>query len=253
MKLYFYADEKITDKELHQLHKDYSAFIKEHTGISPVITTTSTNFTDYPVYPDNDGDARPEHGYVKRLVEDVEGVKGKFGVDHIFLLIHEDNWKSSGPKADALAKEWGTKPGNIWGVNFSYVHGPYHVHYCRYDKDNLANAFGTVYHETHHSFDALCKVETREDITPLLKVDNYDRDCTHGNAAHWDYIRYKENAESLALIKDHLVAAYEARREKEQEEQRERIWGLKKTLLGLLKRKLYQLRAHLNRKNGLSG
>jgi len=253
MKLYFYADETITDKELYKLHKDYSAFIKEHTGISPIITTTRTDFTGYPVYPDSDGDARPEPDYVKGLVKDMEAEKGKFGVDHIFLLIHEDNWKSSGPNADALAKEWGTQSGNIWGVNFSYVHGPYHVHYCRYDRDNAANTFGTVYHEMHHSFDALCKVEAGKDITPLLKVDNYDRDCTHGGAQQWDYIRYKENAESLALIKDHLAAAYQARRDKEQEDKQEQILGLKKTLVGLLKKYLYQLRARLNRKNGLSG
>lgn len=223
--------------------EEYSAFHKQNSGLTLEYTTIPYDFTDYPTYTDGDGDQRPTKALLEALTARVTKKYGKYGADHVKLLIHEDNWKSDPPG-----------PGNgIWGTNWSYVYGTFHVQYCRWDKDNPANTFGTINHEDDHTYDALCATEIGINIAPILNVSNYDAQTTHGDRAnggknaYHGYIRYQENAKKLKVLAPYLQAAYRKRQERHVEE----IRGMQKTVINLLEKVVYLYRQLINKKDGV--
>lgn len=217
MKLLCLRDRTIPAKDYHRWMTNFNNFIFQHTGLKPVFDDRLVDFAGYPTYTDSDGDQRPTDKYLKTL--------GNLEYDHIFMFVHENNWKSP----------------TIWGTNYSYSLGDYHLHYCRWDKDNEANTFGTSYHEWMHALDALIKVELGEKIN----FDGaWDRCAVHGKCPTHDYIRYKENVEVLRPIGKQLYRAYKQR---ELNRLKEKV-GLLQTIV-LLRRKLAML---LNQKNGVS-
>lgn len=221
MKTYALLDNKISDGQVETFSKEWSAFIKKHTGLTPVITALREDYTNYPVVPDADGDMRPTDAFLKALTTKVDALVGEYGTDHIFVFIHRDNWKSPG----------------IWGTNFSYKYGNHHVHYCRWDSQNMANTFGTAYHEWMHSLDSLVMSETGTDIESLFEQtacwSSWDGTVVHGNRfvdckkSPYTYIRWQENTDALQYVAQHLIEAYSQRRKKE-------LIAKNKTLLGLL-------------------
>ena len=153
MKLHCIRDKKITDQAYNKWVTSFNNFISDHTDLAPVFTDEARDFSDYETYIDSDGDVRPTEEYLAEL--------GSPEYDHVFFFVHEDNWKSDPPG-----------PNNgIWGTNYSYSIGDYHIHYCRWDRDNDANTFGTSYHEWMHALDALIKVELDEKINFRHQVD----------------------------------------------------------------------------------
>lgn len=231
-------DNKISDKDYKKWVKDDTAFWKEHLGITPTYEVVDTDYSDYPTYIDGKL-IRPTYNYLQELTTSVVKKHGDFAFDFIMVMIHEDNWKS-----DTTPD---IKGDGIWGTNYSYVFGKQCLDYCRWDKDNSANTFGTAYHERHHSFDAIIKVETGIDIQPILRVTAYDHQITHGNLKPWKYIRHKENLESLRIMKPYLVKALEVRKAKHEEVMK----GLMKQIINLGTQLLYLLRMEMNRKYGL--
>lgn len=232
----------LKDKKIESLkvwQKEDIAFWKEQLGIVPTYEVIDVDFSDYPTYVDEDGDIRPTQAYLQSLTDLVVKKVGQFGCDFIIMLVHEDHWKS-----DTTPD---IKGDGIWGTNYSYTFGKQCLEYCRWDKDNPANTFGTAYHERHHSFDALIKVETGVNIEPILGVTGYDKSITHGGAKPWKYIRHKENLDSLRLMKPYLIQAFEKRRERHEED----LMGMQRTIIKLATQVLYLLRAKLNRKNGV--
>lgn len=230
-------DKKISAIAFDIWKKEDTAFWKTHLGITPTYEVEATDYTNYPTYVDSDGDIRPTHEYLKSLTQSVVKKHGEFAFDFLMVMIHEDNWKSDNETTRG-----------IWGTNYSYVFGKQCLEYCRWDNDNSANTFGTAYHERHHSFDAIVKVETGVDVHPLLNVTKYDHEITHGNNPNWKYIRHKENLESLRIMNPHLVAAFAKRKERHEEI----ITGLMKTVITLATQVIYLLRARLNQKDGVS-
>lgn len=231
MNCHVLKDRKITDREYQTLITDFTDFVKAHAGISPTFTTEERDYFDYPTEEDGDGDIRIAHAFLTRLTDQVKADRGKFGVDHVFILIHQDNWKSVRPGK-----------GGIWGTNYSNIYHGYHVHYCRFDRRNAANSFGTFYHEWHHSLDALIKTELGINVAPLLRVQHYDRGITHGGEQPWEYIRWKENAASVAYLAPYLAGAYAKRRKLE----------TMSTLAYTLKNLVHLYRELLNKKNGVT-
>lgn len=222
MKLLCLRDKRIGDQEYNRWEAAFSSFIYDHVSIRPTFTTKVQNFVNYPTYIDSDGDVRPTEDYLATL--------GSEEYDHIFMFVHEDNWLSDPPG-----------PNNgIWGTNYSYSLGDYHLHYCRWDRDNDANTFGTSYHEWMHGLDALIKIETGETIN---FDGHWDRCAVHGRCDGYSYIRYKENVEVLFPIKQQLQQAYKQR---EINRLKKKV-GLLQTIL-LLVRKLKML---VNQKNGV--
>lgn len=208
MKHAILLDSKITQHEYDAWRKEDSAFWKEHTGITPTYGTLRMDFSDYPTEIDSDGDIRAKASWLQSLTDQVVSIYGQFGIDFIVVAIHEDNWKSA-PEGK----------GGIWGTNYSYRFGKQHLQYCRWDRDNPANTFGTLYHERHHAFDALVKQETGLSVEGSLgaPVGSYDRCVTHGKCPPWKYIRHKENTRSLNKMRPMLEAAYKMRRKRHQE------------------------------------
>lgn len=223
MRCLIYKDKQISSPGYNKLLKSFTDLVEKHTGITPEFTTQEKDYSDYPVFIDSDGDFRPTGSYLATF----DGNK----YDHVFILIHKDNWKSDPPG-----------PNNgIWGTNYSYIWGDWHTHYCRYDHQNSANALGTFYHEWMHALDALVATEIGVSVEDMIAVDDFDRDVVHGGDGRYDYIRHNENAEVLALIQDELKEAYAVRRKKDT--QRDII-----TKLQLVVRYLRML---ANRKNGI--
>lgn len=242
------VDEKITAEELLAWKLEDDLFWDNYTGITPEYWEQRYDFSEYPTVWDSDGDARPDPEWVTRLTDEVHAKYHDFGTDFVMLLVHEDNWRSAGPLFDQLRAEAGFKPKNgIWGTNFSGIYRNYHVQYCRWDRDNPANVFGTMYHERHHALDALIKTEIGVDIRPLIGVENWDRGCTHGAEKPWVYIRHKENVDALKRIAPYLKLALNKRQKRHDERLRKM-----NLIISLLGQVVYWLRKRLNAKDGVS-
>jgi hypothetical protein len=173
------------------------------------------------------------------MVDKVTKKYGKYGTDHIKLLIHEDNWKSD-PEGS----------GGIWGTSWSYVFGNFNLCYDRWDKDNMANSFGTINHEDDHAYDSIIHTEIGIKIETILGIEDYDDQTTHGGRfttlpAYHGYIKYKENAPKLKKMAPYLQAAYKKRLERHTET----INGMQKTIIGLLEQLVYLYRQRINKKS----
>lgn len=231
-----FLDNKIADSDFEQWRIEDASFWKTNIGVVPTYEVIRADFTTYPVAPDLDDDLRPTADYMKALTKQVESTYGPYGCDFIIMFVHQDNWRSSDP----------AKGKGLWGINFSYVYGSQCFDYCRWDKKNPANTFGTAYHERHHSLDAICKVELGLDVLPLLNAVNYDQGITHGKEAPWKYIRHKENLDSLKVLAPHLREAFAKRLQRHQN----RLTA-KKTIISLLGQIAHLLRMKMNKKDGL--
>ena len=187
-------DTKIDKDEALALLDEYSDFIKKHTDIDCTWWVERHDFSSVPTVPDEDGDLKPTREYRKELQSNVHNRYGDYGTDNILWWVHEDNFLFKG----------------IWGTNWSYNFYPYSLHLCRWDKDNPANTFGTLYHEQMHSFDMVIRKELGIEINE--EFIDWDSRVVHGNGP-WDYIRYQENTKALEVIASRLKQAYDKRKE----------------------------------------
>jgi hypothetical protein len=189
-------DLKIDKDEALALLDDYGEFIKEHTGIDCTWYVERRDFSVVPTMADSDGDLKPTREYRKAVEADVFKRYNTYGADNIIMWVHEDNFLFKG----------------VWGVNWSGNFHKYSFQLCRWDKDNSANTFGTLYHEQMHSFDWVIKDELGIDIDGKFQGD-WDSKVVHGRG-NWDYIRHKENTKALKQISGYLNRAYVSRKEK---------------------------------------
>ena len=216
-------DTKIPKDELLAMLDDYSDFMEEHTGIKPVFWVEQRDFSSVPTKVDDDGDMKPTNDYLRALSKDVESRYGEAGTDNVVMLVHEDNFLYKG----------------IWGKNWSFSLGSYSLQLCRWDRDNVVNSFGTLYHEQSHSFDAVVKKETGIDINKTLGFD-WDRQV-HGKDG-WDYIGRisgRENTKALKQVAPYLKKAYKVREERHMKKigLMEQIVKIVSTLISLLQKK----------------
>lgn len=235
MRILVLKDARITNAEMERLEKDFIEWMETNADITPKFTYLVRDYNDYPTYVDSDGDIRPTDTFL-RAEADEAYKRYRRSVDHVFVLVHEDNWKSDPPG-----------PNNgIWGTNYSFIFRDYQLHYCRFDRDNPANSFGTFWHEITHSFDALIETYTGFDVTTLfanMPAKKWDWGMTHGNCCGNKYIRWKDNAPALQAIAPHLRQAYEKRHEITDAET--------KKLIDLLKQIIVLYRMLLNMKHGV--
>lgn len=237
MRNLFFKDKSIPQAKFDLLLTQYSEFHKKASGLTLNNIVIEYDFKNYPTVLDSDGDDRPTDAFVKALVAQGEAKYGKYGFDNVILEIDLANWKSG---------KTATRKG-IWGTNYSYKYGPYHVQYCRWDPKNIANSFGTLNHEQDHSYDALVAAEIDVQIAPILGVDNYDRNTTHGQpVALHGYIKYQENAAKLKKIAPYLKSAYQKRLD----QHTATIIGKQKSIIKLLEDFLEWYRQKQNIKNG---
>jgi len=232
-------DTKISNNSYEEWVGDDTAFWKKYIGITPEYTLIRQDYSTYPIFVDGAGNIRPTDAYLKSLNDQVVAKYGEFAFDFVMVMVHEDNW---------LSDPLGDKGKGIWGTNYSYIFGKQCLDYCRWDRDNSANTFGTAYHERHHSFDAMIKQETGIVIEPSLSVGigKYDNCITHGNCDPWKYIRFQENTKSLEIMAPHLRKAFSLR------EQKHRDNDKRKELIGVLQDLVYLLRMQLNSKYGVT-
>lgn len=269
MRLLLLCDLKITDQEVKEVTNQFTAFIKQHTGITPTYFIQREDYTSVPITLDGDGDARPTETYMKALHDDVLKRYSKDGVDYVTMLIHEDNWMSSGTNFDKYRASLGlpTKKG-IWGTAWAYKYHGFLTTYCRWDKDNMANNLGTLYHETCHPIDTLISVELgvnihkivegelRKRYADVLEIISYldqngfswDRDFVHGGLnPPYKYIRFKDNAEVLEIASLYIKQAL-----KKRDDRHLHYMGLQKKVISLLERVVYLLRKKIYMKDGVS-
>jgi hypothetical protein len=192
-------DTKIDKDEALVLLDDFSEFFRSHTGIEHEFWVERRDFSQVPTMVESDGDMKPSVAYRKALNKDVHSRYGDYGTDNVVMWVHEDNFTYKG----------------LWGQNWS---GYYHKHsfqLCRWDKDNTANSFGTLYHELMHSFDWVVKDSLNIDVNKLFGYD-WDAGAVHG-AGNWDYIGRKtgrENVKALMQIAPYLRSALQKRKDK---------------------------------------
>jgi hypothetical protein len=229
MRFLILKDKKISEEQLDELERQFTDLVYEATGLSPVFFVEERDYSHVPTESDSDGDLKPTRVYTTKMIDGVHKVYGDYGVDHVILLIHQDNWIFTG----------------IWGVSYSYLFKKYHVEICRFDKKNMANSLGTLYHEVMHTFDALLKVEIGFDVNTLNLAPSYDKFVVHGGRPDqegkmkWRYIRHKENTEALTIMAPHIKLAYQARKDKYNEPLR----NVQKWVISFL-------RGYLNQKKG---
>lgn len=194
-------DEKIPEHEYRAWLKEDKAFWKLYFNVDAKYFPQRHDFSTYPTYIDTEGDQRPTYSYLKSLAKKATQGYGPAGADFIIMAVHEDNFLSDNPK-----------PGvGIWGTNYSNIHHGYHFQYCRWDRDNSANTFGTLYHERAHSFDALIANETNKNLNTIVGTRNWDAEFVHGGSKRFDYIRHKENVQTLRLIAPAMREAFSKR------------------------------------------
>lgn len=249
MRHVIYKDLSIPTKDFETWKQEDTWFWQTFAGITPLYWVINHDFSEYPVEPDFDGDARPTRDFLKELTDRVYNSYSKDGTDFVMLFIHEDNWRSSGELFEQFKKKHGIKKEKgIWGTNYSNVYHNYHVQYCRWDKKNNANNFGTLYHERHHALDALIATELGININPILKVNSWDSGCTHGGEKPWLYIRHKENTDSIKTIAPYLQQALAKRQARHDDY----IKNTKQTVVKLLEQLVYLWRQILNKKDGIN-
>lgn len=195
MRILIKKDKRISSGELALLTGNYTRFIEKHTGIKPVFYVEEQSYEKTP----KDGD-RIEKSFLKEMTDDIYERYNEFGVDHVIVLVHYDNWVFPG----------------IWGTNWSNVFHSYHVSLCRWDQKQ-ANSFGTLYHEMLHSFDALIYTMIGVDVSKEMGID-WDKFIVHGGrpdkegTTRWEWVNYKQNTEALEYVAPWLRDSYEKRR-----------------------------------------
>lgn len=231
MRITVLKDLKISPAQYEKLTAEFSDFVYDNTGIVPMFFLEERDFKNVPTTPDNDGDDKPTTEYMKALMKTVHDKYGDWGTDSVVMLVHEDNWFFKG----------------IWGSNFSGAYYTYHVHLCRFDKKNIANSLGTLYHEWMHSLDVLIKTHTGVDINQYFKSTkcwvSWDASAVHGNKFHgcketpYSYIKWKENTDALQMITPDLKKAYAKRKEMYYKPYVTALWQAVDYLRGLLNKK----------------
>ncbi len=235
MRLLVLKDFKIEEDEMNELERQFTDLYYEYTGITPTFYIEPTDYSSVPTESDSDGDLKPTFAYRKELTDDVFKRYNEFGTDHIILLVHQDNWVFKG----------------IWGTNWSNIHHSYQVELCRFDKRNMANSLGTLYHEVMHSHDALIKTTIGVDIHRELGF-NWDKFCVHGGrpdkefTTEWKYIRHKENTSALEYIASYLVASYQKR-----QALHDKHVGMMKQVITLAQKYILLWKAVHNKKDGV--
>ena len=211
-------DTKIDKDEALALLDEFGDFFKEYTGIDCEWFVERRDFSQVPTVPDSDGDLKPTREYRKALETDVYKRYNTYGTDNIIMWVHEDNFLYKG----------------VWGTNWSGNFYKYSFQLCRWDKDNPANTFGTLYHELMHSFDWVVLDEHNIDVNRMFGYD-WDAYAVHG-AGSFDYIRYKENTNALKQIAPFLKTAYTSRKDKHFAPAKAVMWQVIHTLRDILKR-----------------
>ena len=223
-------DLKIEKDQALYLLNEYGYFIYEHTGIECEWYVERRDFSVVPTYNDGKGNLLPTEKYRKELLKDVHSRYHDNGTDNVVMWVHEDNFLFKG----------------IWGINYSGRQGySYSLQLCRWDKDNTANSFGTLYHEQMHSFDWVILNELGVDVTKLFGMD-WDKFIVHGGrpdkvgTTEWEYINYQQNTEALERIKPYLKTAF-AKRKKAHEaymDKQKQTISLLSTIITLLQKLL---------------
>lgn len=231
MRLVILKDIAISSVQFNKLRNQFTDLYHTHTGITPTFFVEDFEYKNIPTIIDNDGDVMPSLDWRKDTIAQVHKRYGDFGTDHVVLLVHRNNWVFKG----------------IWGTNWSNVYHGYHVQLCRFDDKNAANALGTLYHEVHHSHDALIKATLGIDVNPIVEVSSWDRAITHGGQAPWKYIRWKENTDSLRAIAPLLKQSYDKRKQLHDDV----VKSLLKQVVSLAERYLILLRQRRAVKNGV--
>lgn len=224
MKTLILKDTKIVLAQMKSVEDQFQAFIIKHTLIKSTYVHEDRDFSTYEKAASPDGDEHLTDKYLRNLIGEVYKKHGD-SIDHVVVYIHRDNWTLAG----------------IWGTNYSNIYNGYQVHICRFDNRNLANSFGTRYHEFMHSPDAFIKTYTGVDINTLGIVSLWDKFAVHGGRPNaegttkWKYIRYQENTDALAAIAPHLRKAYEKRHALNVSQQKEIIGVLERYIILLRK------------------
>ena len=96
MRILIIHDTKINQTELTTLKSQFTDWMKTNAEIKPTYKLLPYDYSDYPTYPDSDGDQRPTPTFLTKLKNEAYKLY-RDTVDHVVVLVHQDNWKSDPP------------------------------------------------------------------------------------------------------------------------------------------------------------
>jgi hypothetical protein len=223
MKILILKDKLVTN--LTSTISDIKKFYKT-LGIEDVKVTIETrdfsnlNFEDY--YGGN-------YGIERKYLEDQTSEvfkKHHYDVDFVTFVVHQRHWE----------------PVRVWGWNMSNQFNGYSVQQVRYDANNPANTFGVMWHEHHHAFPHLVYKYLGINLATIHGVGHWGNDITHGGSPKWNYIRYKENGESVRYVRTLINNSFLRRREIYMERR-----GMLETIVNLSEKAILLYRELINR------
>lgn len=235
MNILLLVDKKIRQSQLDKMKSEVASLYKTNCNITLKWFEESRDFTTIPTEWYRPEDMGIKKTHIKKVAAEIYDRYAE-EIDEVVFLIHKDNWTLEG----------------VWGWNMSNVYNGYGIQQCRFDSRNVSNSIGTLYHELHHDHDTFIYTYTGIKIERVVGVVDWDDDITHGGRYSgrdygWDYIRYKENQDSLVQIKPFLQKAIKERRSifTTKVGLMEKIIQLQKQLIVLLRQKQAGLRGDL--------
>jgi len=193
------ADKKIKENNAQRIKKKLARFFAKY-DIPFEFDVHYEDMSDLPwenYYNDDDGQNR---GLSKKYMKNrAKAIKKRYHkrYDTILYWVHPSNWV---PGEDG-----------IYGWNVSQEYAGYESQQCRFDPQNDANTFGTIYHEMMHAYDQFVYRVIGKDIAEVLSVKDFDDAVVHGGSPKYAYIRHKENENALAEIAPFVAKAIKKR------------------------------------------
>ena len=228
MKIHALVDQDIKKDDYLEVERQFIDIYDETAGITPIFSHETKNFETYPKVAEAEGDEHITDAYLKSTAKEVYDRLGD-SIDTLVIWIHRDNWNLEG----------------IWGTAYANIYSGYNVLVCRFDNKNLANALGTLYHESMHPHDSFIQRYLSVNINSLGRWGSWDKHVVHGGRPDqvgkykWGYIRHMENQDALAYIAVYLRQAYAKRH----------TIASKRSLVNVLTKLVFAYKALINRKS----
>jgi hypothetical protein len=231
------ADKGTNKNYLGHVMLQVGELYKKNMGVEVVWTVEDYDYGDYPVVEYWGGYEGIAQSWIAERTKEIWDRKHE-SIDTVMFAIPSSNWRLTG----------------VWGWNHSAHFNGYGVQQVRLaqvashtDERNINNSVGTLYHELHHDLDSFVFNYTGVVVEKLYPNDvrSHDNDVTHGEHADWQYIRHKENQESLKIVAASFRQAVAKRRELYQD----RVTKMQ-TIVQLLEQYVVLLRMFLSKQRG---
>lgn len=231
------ADKETNKTMLGQVMREVGELYQKNMDVTVEWTVEDYDYGNYPVVEYWGGYEGIAQSWLTARCKEIWDRKHE-SIDTVMFAIPSDNWRLNG----------------VWGWNMGETFHSYSVQQIRLaqnpahtDVRNVTNSVGVMYHELHHDLDSFVFNYTGVVVEKLYPNDvrSHDNDVTHGEHPDWQYIRHKENQESLKIVASNFRLAIAKRREL----YKNRVTKMQ-TIVQLLEQYVVLLRQFLSKQRG---